>query len=89
MLQQWFNRFETAVDKSIGRRNLGIGLMGLVTVYFIVFPLLPDQTNYIKTVYIGGFFYAILAASWVLLAGIAGQFSFGHMAFMEKKWILN
>lgn len=28
------------------------------------------------------FFYAILASSWSLLAGYAGQFSFAHMAFM-------
>jgi branched-chain amino acid transport system permease protein len=27
-----------------------------------------------------GFFYAILASSWALLAGLAGQFSFAHMA---------
>ena len=29
----------------------------------------------------GAFFYAIMASSWSLLAGIAGQFSFAHMAF--------
>ena len=29
------------------------------------------------------FYYAILASSWSLLAGYAGQFSFGHMAFMS------
>jgi len=28
----------------------------------------------------GAFFYAILASSWSLLAGVAGQFSFAHMA---------
>jgi branched-chain amino acid transport system permease protein len=28
----------------------------------------------------GAFFYAILASSWALLAGVAGQFSFAHMA---------
>ncbi|MFQ5610965.1 MAG: branched-chain amino acid ABC transporter permease [Anaerolineae bacterium] len=28
------------------------------------------------------YFYGLLAASWSLLAGYAGQFSFGHMAFM-------
>ncbi len=28
------------------------------------------------------FFYAILASSWSMLAGYAGQFSFGHMGFM-------
>ncbi len=30
----------------------------------------------------GAFFYAILASSWSLLAGTAGQFSFAHMALM-------
>jgi branched-chain amino acid transport system permease protein len=29
----------------------------------------------------GAFFYAVMASSWSLLAGIAGQFSFAHMAF--------
>lgn len=33
-------------------------------------------------VLIAAYFYAILASSWALLAGYAGQFSFGHMAFM-------
>ena len=33
-------------------------------------------------VLITGFFYAILASSWSMLAGYAGQFSFGHMGFM-------
>ena len=28
-------------------------------------------------------FYAIVTASWALLAGYAGQFSFGHMAFVS------
>jgi branched-chain amino acid transport system permease protein len=28
------------------------------------------------------YFFGLLAASWSLLAGYAGQFSFGHMAFM-------
>jgi branched-chain amino acid transport system permease protein len=31
---------------------------------------------------ITGFFYAILTSSWTMLAGYAGQFSFGHMGFM-------
>jgi branched-chain amino acid transport system permease protein len=29
-----------------------------------------------------GYYFAILASSWALLAGYAGQFSFAHMAFM-------
>jgi len=57
-------------------------LMVLLLIYFVAFPFIPDQSNYVKSIYISGFFYAILAASWALLAGIAGQFSFGHMAFM-------
>ncbi len=38
--------------------------------------------NYWLHVLIVAYFYAILASSWSLLAGYAGQFSFGHMAFM-------
>jgi branched-chain amino acid transport system permease protein len=33
-------------------------------------------------VVIVAYFYALLASSWALLAGYAGQFSFAHMAFM-------
>lgn len=38
--------------------------------------------DYVMHLWITAFFYAILASSWSLLAGYAGQFSFGHMAFM-------
>jgi branched-chain amino acid transport system permease protein len=38
--------------------------------------------SYWLHVIIIAYFYAILAASWALLAGYGGQFSFGHMAFM-------
>ena len=50
----------------------------------MAFPLLYEQKDYdyIMHVFITGFFYAILASSWSMLAGYAGQFSFGHMAFM-------
>ena len=56
----------------------------LIIVFFITFPLLYGQRDYdyIMHVCITGFFYAILASSWSMLAGYAGQFSFGHMAFM-------
>ena len=77
-----FKRIETAVDEGIGRRRLGYVLLGLVIVYFLWFPNDTSQSNYAKTVFISGFFYAIMSSSWALLAGIAGQFSFGHMAFM-------
>lgn len=58
---------------------------GYVTVAILaVFPLLYGRADYdyIMHMWITAFFYAILASSWALLAGYAGQFSFGHMAFM-------
>jgi len=45
-------------------------------------PLYLAGYDYRMTVVIGAFFYAIMASSWALLAGVAGQFSFAHMAFM-------
>lgn len=77
-----FTRFERAIDDGIGRRKLGYALLGLVILFFLWFPNDTSQSNYAKTVFISGFFYAIMSSSWALLAGIAGQFSFGHMAFM-------
>ena len=77
-----FTRVEQAIDNGIGRRKLGYMLLGLVILFFLWFPNDTSQSNYAKTVFISGFFYAILSSSWALLAGIAGQFSFGHMAFM-------
>lgn len=58
----------------------GIGLL----IFFAAFPLVYTGGNYdyVMHVLITGFFYAILASSWSMLAGYAGQFSFGHMAFM-------
>jgi branched-chain amino acid transport system permease protein len=46
----------------------------------LLFPLFLN--TYWLHVVIIAYFYALLAASWSLLAGYAGQFSFGHMAFM-------
>lgn len=57
---------------------------GLLVLFFALFPLVYDGGNYdyVMHILIIGFFYAILASSWSMLAGYAGQFSFGHMAFM-------
>lgn len=77
-----FRRFESAIDKGIGRRKLSYLVIAAIIVFFIWFPNDASQSNYAKTVFISGFFYAIMSSSWALLAGIAGQFSFGHMAFM-------
>ena len=45
-------------------------------------PLYLRSSPYKMGVVTGAFFYAILASSWALLAGIGGQFSFAHMAFV-------
>jgi branched-chain amino acid transport system permease protein len=47
----------------------------------LVFPFLVD--TYWQTVGILAIFYAIVASSWALLVGYAGQFSFGHMGFVS------
>lgn len=78
----FLKQLETWIDEGIGRRSLGYFMLGLVALFFLWFPNDASQSNYAKTVFISGFFYAIMASSWALLAGIAGQFSFGHMAFM-------
>jgi branched-chain amino acid transport system permease protein len=52
-----------------------IGLLVLAPIYLNRYP-------YQMSVVTGAFFYAILASSWSLLAGTAGQFSFAHMALM-------
>jgi branched-chain amino acid transport system permease protein len=50
----------------------------------IVVLAFPSVVNgYWLTVAILALFYAIVTASWALLAGYAGQFSFGHMAFVS------
>ena len=47
----------------------------------LAFPYLVNA--YWLSVGVLAIFYAIVAASWALLAGYAGQFSFGHMAFVS------
>ena len=47
----------------------------------LAFPFLVNA--YWLSVGVLAMFYAIVAASWALLAGYAGQFSFGHMAFVS------
>jgi branched-chain amino acid transport system permease protein len=52
-----------------------------LSVLVLGFPQLVNA--YWLTVAILALFYAIVTASWALLAGYAGQFSFGHMAFVS------
>ncbi|MGR3408803.1 ABC transporter permease subunit, partial [Roseovarius indicus] len=57
---------------------------GIFLIILLIFPLTYGAADYdyIMHILITGFFYAILAASWSMLSGYAGQFSFGHMGFM-------
>jgi branched-chain amino acid transport system permease protein len=60
-------------------------LLGLVLLgFFVLFPFLYTGSDYayVMHILITAFFYAILASSWSMLAGYAGQFSFGHIGFM-------
>lgn len=56
----------------------------LIVLFFAAFPFLYTGADYdyIMHICIVAFFYAILASSWSMLSGYAGQFSFGHMGFM-------
>jgi len=56
--------------------------IGLLIALLVFAPLYLNQYPYQMAVVTGAFFYAILASSWSLLAGTAGQFSFAHMALM-------
>ncbi|HFD39168.1 MAG TPA: branched-chain amino acid ABC transporter permease [Anaerolineae bacterium] len=57
---------------------LGGGLLALS----LAAPLLLRNQQYWLFIATQAFFWAMLASSWALLAGYAGQFSFGHIAFM-------
>lgn len=56
----------------------------LLLAFFAALPLVYTGADYdyVMHVLITAFFYATLASSWSMLAGYAGQFSFGHMGFM-------
>lgn len=49
--------------------------------FSIIFPLLLNEAEYYH-LFIIAMIYSIFAASWDLLAGITGQVSFGHAAFL-------
>lgn len=55
---------------------------GVLIALLVFAPLYLNRYPYQMAVITGAFFYAILASSWSLLAGTAGQFSFAHMALM-------
>lgn len=58
-------------------------LAGFILIALLALPkLYLNDYPYRENIVTGAFFWALLAASWALLAGIGGQFSFAHMAFM-------
>jgi branched-chain amino acid transport system permease protein len=65
-----------------GSKWLLWGLAAAGGLLLVAAPAALEPYPYIMHIAIVAFFYAILASSWSLLAGYAGQFSFGHMAFM-------
>ncbi len=62
-------------------RPLSASGAGVLLVLVLGFPFLVN--GYWLSVGVLAMFYAIVTASWALLAGYAGQFSFGHMAFVS------
>ncbi len=66
----------------MNRTNWLWGLAAGGVLLLIIAPAALEPYPYIMHIAIVAFFYAILASSWSLLAGYAGQFSFAHMAFM-------
>lgn len=72
---------------SIGRIRFRTKWVGVAVVlaFMLVLPYIFETiglATYWLHVIIIGYFYALLASSWALLAGYAGQFSLAHMAFM-------
>jgi branched-chain amino acid transport system permease protein len=58
-----------------------VGGGAVIAALVLAFPFMVNA--YWLSVGVLATFYAIAAASWALLAGYAGQFSFGHMAFVS------
>jgi branched-chain amino acid transport system permease protein len=57
-------------------------LLAVGLAFTLAFPSLLRGQQYWLFIATQAFFWAMLASSWALLAGYAGQFSFAHIAFM-------
>ncbi len=68
----------------MSRQHIPTVAGALFLLFFALFPFVysAGDYDYVMHIFIIAFFYAILASSWSMLAGYAGQFSFGHMGFM-------
>ena len=69
-------------DQLLSIPAIAVGVLLLIA---ILLPLVMTRLGlppYQIQVLISAYYFAVLASSWALLAGYAGQFSFAHMAFM-------
>lgn len=62
-------------------RPMQLAGAAVLLAFVLAYPALVNA--YWLTVGILAIFYAIVTASWALLVGYAGQFSFGHMGFVS------
>ena len=71
------SRTETTVASSLG-------LLAVVAAAIVplVFSLVLEDDNYWLQVYVWVLFFAYCSAAWNLIGGFAGQYSFGHAAFL-------
>jgi branched-chain amino acid transport system permease protein len=63
-----------------GTDNIRIGAWLGVLLLFLIFPVLVTKTYYVHLMVLA-LMWVVLAQSWNLLGGFAGQVSFGHAAF--------
>jgi len=75
----------TSVVQRFSKRTLVIGQITLVLVVAIAIALIPivDERSFnLQRITFFLLWYAILASSWNMIGGYAGQISFGHAAFL-------
>lgn len=56
-------------------------VMGVLGVATLLVPVMFPYLDYLKSIMIMAFIYAMLAVSWDVIMGYAGQLSIGHVAF--------
>lgn len=78
------SRISTYLKENLSPRR---ALVLVPAIFLLLFPAVarqlfpPPKDYYVLTILIFANVYAVYAASWDLLAGVTGQFSFGHAIF--------
>lgn len=62
------------------RQRVGYGVLALLVLFVLVAPFFFVTTGYRLDISRLAIYVAMLAATWSLLAGVGGQFSFAHVA---------